>query len=272
MSRCTFYDRIGPIEKSAPAPLERPGDWQNLRERRCVMMLPYPPSRENHFETRLCTRCRKIFPATIEYFQRKGDGFNSRCRTCLNELKRERYRTHGRPDRPTPSRRWFTQVWTVSGNVASLVLTTGDVVIADADDIGKLSSISWFKQTAGYAAGRKQVNGKRPIILMHRFVLDAKPGSEVDHINGNKLDNRKANLRFVTRSQNRQNQQGARKDSKTGVRNVIYDERKRRFKVVLSIDGKVRYFGSFESLEEAEAAAKEARRKYFTHAPESEHR
>lgn len=41
---------------------------------------------------------------------------------------------------------------------------------------------------------------------MHRFVIGAKPEQHVDHINGDSLDNRKANLRFCTLSQNQQNQ------------------------------------------------------------------
>ncbi len=47
--------------------------------------------------------------------------------------------------------------------------------------------------------------GSKSSVLMHRFILDAEKGTLIDHLNGDKLDNRKINLRYVTRSQNSQN-------------------------------------------------------------------
>ncbi|MBL0320755.1 MAG: HNH endonuclease [Alphaproteobacteria bacterium] len=43
-------------------------------------------------------------------------------------------------------------------------------------------------------------------VYMHRYIMTAKAGQEVDHINGNKLDNRKENLRLASHSQNCKNQ------------------------------------------------------------------
>lgn len=43
---------------------------------------------------------------------------------------------------------------------------------------------------------------KRKNVLLHRYIMDAPKGTLVDHINGNKLDNRKCNLRFANKSQN----------------------------------------------------------------------
>ena len=56
-------------------------------------------------------------------------------------------------------------------------------------------------------------------ILMHRVVMDAPKGMDVDHINGDRLDNRKENLRICTRAQNSQNKK-LRRDSQSGYKGV----------------------------------------------------
>tara|TARA_R110000851_G_scaffold170949_1_gene317305 strand:- start:147 stop:722 length:576 start_codon:yes stop_codon:yes gene_type:complete len=56
---------------------------------------------------------------------------------------------------------------------------------------------------------------------IHRVVMNAPPGMDVDHINGDPLDNRKENLRLCTRSQNAQNKK-RRRDSKSGFKCVYY--------------------------------------------------
>lgn len=69
--------------------------------------------------------------------------------------------------------------------------------LADHDNIIKYN---WFNQK-GYA--RARINKKN--IFMHRFVMNCQEGDIVDHINGNKLDNRKENLRIATSFTNAQN-------------------------------------------------------------------
>jgi hypothetical protein len=61
-------------------------------------------------------------------------------------------------------------------------------------------------------------------ILMHREILEASEGIEVDHINGNGLDNRRENLRLVTLQQNRQNRSRGR-NNQTGYKGVTFDKK-----------------------------------------------
>jgi hypothetical protein len=60
---------------------------------------------------------------------------------------------------------------------------------------------SWGKYGPGYIAAT--VNGKQ--VAMHRFIMGSPAGKEVDHINGDKTDNRCSNLRVCSRAQNQAN-------------------------------------------------------------------
>lgn len=72
--------------------------------------------------------------------------------------------------------------------------------IVDDEDYEWLKDLkSWTLFNNGYAVLHKGNGWNRS---MHRLVMFAQQGQEIDHINGNRLDNRKCNLRFVTRQQN----------------------------------------------------------------------
>ena len=110
-------------------------------------------------------------------------------------------------------------------------LTQGYYAIVDDADFAALSSERWHasRNYSGnvYARRNAYLKGASAAvpIMMHRFITGAKPGQIVDHINGNGLDNRRKNLRFVTVDQNRSNQ-GTR--SACGFKGVILAKKKRR--------------------------------------------
>lgn len=84
------------------------------------------------------------------------------------------------------------------------------------DDSDRLLIVghSWFLTRHGYYQGDKKRGDNRNRIYMHHLIVGLPPrGLMVDHINRNKLDNRRSNLRFVTCSQNLINK-SKRKDSK----------------------------------------------------------
>jgi hypothetical protein len=86
-----------------------------------------------------------------------------------------------------------------TGQYGYLRLTNGEVVKVDAEDLPRLVGHTWGVNRAG---GYAQTGIGKVIVRMHRLIMDAPQGVQVDHINGNKLDNTKANLRLCTRSQN----------------------------------------------------------------------
>lgn len=80
-------------------------------------------------------------------------------------------------------------------------LTQGRVAVVDADDFALLSQFKWRLHVGRYAA--RSCKGK--VVLMHRVILSLSDEREGDHINGDGLDNRRVNLRQVTRRQNLMN-------------------------------------------------------------------
>jgi hypothetical protein len=83
----------------------------------------------------------------------------------------------------------------------------------------------------------------------------------VDHINGNRTDNRIENLRPCNQSQNMQNM-ASRVDSKTGVKGVGWREDKQKYRARIVVNGKERCLGHFVTLDEARSAVQAARTKY----------
>lgn len=83
-------------------------------------------------------------------------------------------------------------------------------------------------QVGGWGVDVKPKNGamyaRRHRIHMHRFLLGAPTGMDVDHVNGNTLDNRRANLRLVTRSENAQNRAPGSFRGQSGIPNVHWNK------------------------------------------------
>jgi predicted GIY-YIG superfamily endonuclease len=109
----------------------------------------------------------------------------------------------------------------VDGDVAHMPLTQGKVAVIDSSDAELVSKHSWFTENTGYAAAK--VNGKK--VYLHRWLLGlTNRGQICDHLNGDKLDNRRANLKVCTQSENLRNI--AKCDSISGFRGLRYDPRR----------------------------------------------
>lgn len=98
-------------------------------------------------------------------------------------------------------------------------LTQGKYTIVDNEDYQLLTQWKWQYDSRGYASRGKKVNGRVIRIMLHRIILDAPKHYFVDHINRNRLDNRKENLRLCLLRQNLLNR-GLNKNNKTGYRGV----------------------------------------------------
>ena len=129
----------------------------------------------------------------------------------------------------------------------------------DLQDFEQIKRYCWRQGTYGYVVATIK-SGKAPV-KMHRYVLGLHKGDPmVDHKNRNKMDNRKENLRFATKSTNAMNRR-ANKDSRTGHKGVYkYGS---RYHAYIKIDQKAYNLGSFSSLQEAVNARREKELELF---------
>lgn len=98
-------------------------------------------------------------------------------------------------------------------------LTQGKHAIVDDEDFERLSQYKWYYHHEGYAVRNSKENMRRRLISMHRIINNTPDGKVTDHINGDKLDNRKSNLRSCTHAENARNSK-LRSDSSSGMKGV----------------------------------------------------
>ena len=139
-------------------------------------------------------------------------------------------------------------------------LTRGQNAIVDDEDHEWLSQWKWgVLDHRGYAV-RKNSKGKAT--WMHRLIINAPNGMQVDHINGDTLDNRRANLRLVTSQQNRMNQR-LRSDNKTGYKGVFIKKKTGKYTAKIQCGNVIRNLGCFTSAHDAARAYNKAARDLF---------
>lgn len=146
----------------------------------------------------------------------------------------------------------------VVGNTVYVSLSnTTDKFICDLDDWEKLKKYCWFKEVQGYVVA--MINGKTR--KFHTLITKCPRGKVRDHINRNKLDNRKVNLRNVSISQNSFNR-GLSPRNTSGYTGVSKTESGKWFSYIRK-DNKLIRLGVYENIEDAISARREAEMKYF---------
>jgi hypothetical protein len=138
-------------------------------------------------------------------------------------------------------------------------LTKDHWTLVDNEDYATLASWSWYFNN-GYAVRDVRINGVRKSLKMHRVLVAAPDNLEVDHISGDKLDNRRSNLRIVDHAQNMRNVR-RHVDNRSGVKGVRWHTKTGMWQARIMVSGKTHYLGYFASVEEAgyayDAAARE---------------
>lgn len=136
--------------------------------------------------------------------------------------------------------------------VREIQLRHGGVAVVDERDFDELNQFAWFVMRSGYVARATRDGRKCRLVLMHREVAKTPKGAMTDHISGNKLDNRRANLRVCSHQQNSCNRP-ARSDSGTGFKGVAAT-RFGRFHAKIHRPPLSSYLGAFKTAEEAARA------------------
>ncbi len=130
----------------------------------------------------------------------------------------------------------------------------------DLEDYDKIREYCWYKDFSNGYMKIKTPDDKW--IYMHRFITDFKY-ELVDHINRNKLDNRKGNLRNATKKQNILNRNGVISTNTSGVTGVYFSNTKHKWIAQICVDDKVKYLGIFVDKEDAIKMRLQAEAKYF---------
>lgn len=118
------------------------------------------------------------------------------------------------------------------------------------------------RNDCGYIIIRINGRGYRAHRLAWLWTDGNWPSSDLDHINGNRSDNRVANLREATRAQNNMNAR-LRGDNKTGFKGVFFNKQNRRWQARVTKDGRQIHAGCFDTAEQAHAAYYEAAKLHF---------
>lgn len=140
--------------------------------------------------------------------------------------------------------------------VREIKLTKGKVALVDEEDFDILSQFNWIYNPKGYAYASigYRVNGERrkryKKIYMHRMILNPPPNMKVDHIDGNGLNNTRANLRIVTQGQNVINKRNQSNNS-SGYKGVYWNKQRQKWHVRVFKNRKCLYSGFFDSVHEA---------------------
>lgn len=122
----------------------------------------------------------------------------------------------------------------------------GKFAIVDAADYDELSKHSWSIQGKGYIGSS--------IGSLHRVIMKTPAGMDTDHINGNRLDNRRCNLRIATRSQNNANNHNQRTGTSSKYRGVCLDWRSGKWLAQITHEKRNIRIGIFDIEEDAARA------------------
>ena len=151
-----------------------------------------------------------------------------------------------------------------------LELTKGKVALVDDEDFDRVSSWRWkaVKMGRHWRAVRTirtgpGVDGCRGTIYLHRQITNAPKGMDVDHIDGDSLNNQKSNLRVCTRSENIANSRVQIRKKSSRFKGVIWLKKNSCWQAGITIGGKYIYLKSLQLEEDAARCYDEAARTRF---------
>lgn len=125
-----------------------------------------------------------------------------------------------------------------------IALTKNQIAIVNKEDYPILSRYNW--QTLRRRNGDFYAVRKSCAVYMHREVLRCRADEEIDHRNGDTLDNRRDNLRRATRETNQANR-GRQRNNKSGFKGVSWSKGTKKWIVFLQTKKKKMYLGQFDS-------------------------
>ena len=144
----------------------------------------------------------------------------------------------------------------IVGSLAYVPLTRGYEATIDASDAHLIDGVNWHalvSRRTVYGARTDLSTGAPRGVLLHRIIMGEPAGLEIDHIDGNGLNNARENLRVATAAQNKQNRK-MQKNNASGLKGASWHKGDKKWQAVISFNGKSRYLGMFETKEDAHGA------------------
>jgi hypothetical protein len=144
-------------------------------------------------------------------------------------------------------------------------LTRGKFAIVDSEDCEWLSKFKWNAHERGRTWYARRVASAKTV-FMHRAIMEHHgydlTSGEVDHINGDGLDNRKSNLQVISHAENIRKSR-VQKNNTSGYRGVSWHKGDCRWRVYIEVDNIRKYLGSFKNKIDAALAYDKAAKRYF---------
>jgi len=148
----------------------------------------------------------------------------------------------------------------IEGDVAYIPLTQGYEAVIDAADVPLVAGFNWCANVQSHAIYVKRAvrcGPKRSTVTLHRVLMDEPDGMQIDHIDGDGLNNRRLNLRKATAAQNQHNQ-GINIVNTSGFKGVGFHKESGKWSAKIKINRKRLHLGYFATPEAAHAAYAEA--------------
>lgn len=139
----------------------------------------------------------------------------------------------------------------------ALITKSNEEILVDKSDYDRVKQHAWYIRN-GYAVAH--INGKT--CYLHRVIMDAQRNVFVDHINHNKLNNRRSNLRLCTRSENAMNMIKS-SNCSSRFKGVVFDKSAGRYKAEIKANQRLCHLGRFDNEIDAAIAYNKAALIYF---------
>lgn len=136
-------------------------------------------------------------------------------------------------------------------------LTKGMTALIDDEDFDKVKEFKWYAHESrpGKFYARSDFPGRKRVFL-HRFIMNIDdPKIQVDHIDGNKMNNTRSNLRLATNQENNRNQHKLKSNNTSNYRGVSFNKQSNKFEAYIKLPNKKKKnLGLFEKVEDAAKA------------------
>lgn len=146
----------------------------------------------------------------------------------------------------------------IKNAVATFTTRKGSTFTVSIIDAQRVANHGWCLAERGYMLA--SINNK--VVTLHQFLLGFRPNMYIDHIDGNRLNNTRANLRWATPMQSAWNQDISSRNT-TGYKGVHWNKRARKWQAHIRCNNKWRTIGFYDSREQAALAYNEEAKRLF---------